>query len=69
MIKTCLIFCLFSGALLFGLKGVPYMVSWTKLLIGEALMLKMAGYMMFVGFVGFFTCLCTALISIIKSED
>jgi len=47
-------------------RGIPSMVFWTKLLIGEVLMLKIANGMMFFGFVGFVTCMCVGLISIIK---
>lgn len=65
MIRTCLIFLLFSAALSFGLWGIPLTVAWTKTLIGETLMLRIAKGMMFVGFVGFFTILSMALLSIL----
>ena len=68
MIKTCLLFLLFSAALAFGLWGVPFVVSWTTAIVGKSLMMKIANGMMFVGFAGLVTIICVGLISIVKES-
>jgi hypothetical protein len=67
-IKICLLFLLFTVALWFGIWGLPAFVSWTTSMVGVALMMKIAGAMMFFGFVGTMTCLGVGLISLVNDD-
>jgi hypothetical protein len=68
IIKICLLYLLFIVALSLGLWGLPWFISWSTSIVGVALMMKMAGGMMFFGFAGFCTCLCVGLISLVNDD-